>query len=325
MFATSGSTGAPGVFLYSHGEFVHWIAVSVARLARFGVGPTTRLVAIGAPSDVHITRQLFAAFQADQEGVPRLSVAMPIAEIVAALNEYKPEAVIAYASVLGALAEEQLERRLTIRPRLSFATSAVLTQETTRRVEAAWGIEPISAYAATEAPAIAIGSLAGAGLHISEESVLVEVVDDACKPVAPGRPGTKVLLTNLVNRVQPLIRYELVDAVTLAEGPVRAVLRAGRRPPVPDRARPRRRRPRADRATQLRGGRSSAARAPRCRARVGGGWRARAPCRGRGGRGDRARGRAGGKGEARRLGGAPPGIGSPAWRSRSTFPAASRS
>ena len=31
--------------------------------------------------------------------------------------------------------------------------------------------------------------------------------------------GTKVLLTSLVNRAQPLIRYELTDAIVLAEGP----------------------------------------------------------------------------------------------------------
>ncbi len=35
----------------------------------------------------------------------------------------------------------------------------------------------------------------------------------------PGEPGSRVLLTNLVNRAQPLIRYELSDAVVLEDGP----------------------------------------------------------------------------------------------------------
>ena len=56
-------------------------------------------------------------------------------------------------------------------------------------------------------------------MHVAEESVVVEVVDEAGRPVEPDRPGSKVLLTNLVNRAQPLIRDELADAVTLAEGP----------------------------------------------------------------------------------------------------------
>jgi phenylacetate-coenzyme A ligase PaaK-like adenylate-forming protein len=37
--------------------------------------------------------------------------------------------------------------------------------------------------------------------------------------VPPGEAGAKVLLTNLVNRTQPLIRYELSDSVTLEPGP----------------------------------------------------------------------------------------------------------
>jgi phenylacetate-coenzyme A ligase PaaK-like adenylate-forming protein len=37
--------------------------------------------------------------------------------------------------------------------------------------------------------------------------------------VAAGVPGAKVLVTNLVNYAQPLIRYEISDVVTLADGP----------------------------------------------------------------------------------------------------------
>jgi phenylacetate-coenzyme A ligase PaaK-like adenylate-forming protein len=37
--------------------------------------------------------------------------------------------------------------------------------------------------------------------------------------VPPGVPGYRVLLTSLVNRALPLIRYELADTVTLAAGP----------------------------------------------------------------------------------------------------------
>ena len=222
VFATSGATGIPGLFVFSHEEFAHWIAVGLAALARAGVTPETRLIAIGAPSDVHITRQLFAAFQAGRQGVPRLSVTTPIAEMVEALNAYQPEALIAYASIVGALADEQLEGRLHIEPDLITTTSEVLTDEIEERIEEAWGTPPVNAYAATEAPGIAIGSFDHVGMHIFEGSVVIEVVDESGDPVAPGVPGAKVLLTSLVNRAQPLIRYELTDAIVLAEGPIRA-------------------------------------------------------------------------------------------------------
>jgi phenylacetate-coenzyme A ligase PaaK-like adenylate-forming protein len=167
---------------------------------------------------VHITRQLFASFQAGRQGVPRLSVVTPVAEAVEALNAYQPEVAIAYASVLGTLAEEQLQGRLEIAPRVTLSTSEVLTDEIARRVERAWGAEPLNVYAATEAPGIAMASLDRVGMHVCEESVVLEVVDASGKPVPPGVPGSKVLLTSLVNRVQPLIRYELTDAVVVAAG-----------------------------------------------------------------------------------------------------------
>jgi phenylacetate-coenzyme A ligase PaaK-like adenylate-forming protein len=219
VFATSGSTGVPGLFVYGQDEFAHWIAVGLAAFARLGVTPETRLIGIGAPGDMHITRQLFAAFQAGRVGVPRLSVTTPLDETVDALNDYQPEALIAYASIVGALADEQLDGRLAIEPELLVTTSEVLTEETAQRIEAAWGRRPVNVYAATEAPGIAIGSRDDVGMHVVEGSVVLEVVDDAGRPVPPGEPGSKVLLTSLVNRAQPLIRYELSDAVVLADGP----------------------------------------------------------------------------------------------------------
>ena len=55
-------------------------------------------------------------------------------------------------------------------------------------------------------------------MHLYEDLAILEVVDEHNRPVPPGRPGYKVLVTNLHNRTQPLIRYELADSVTLAEG-----------------------------------------------------------------------------------------------------------
>src|SRR3712207_8825470 len=49
-------------------------------------------------------------------------------------------------------------------------------------------------------------------LEIDEDLVMVEVVDKDNEPVPPGTPGAKVLITNLVNFAQPLIRYEISDA-----------------------------------------------------------------------------------------------------------------
>ena len=56
-------------------------------------------------------------------------------------------------------------------------------------------------------------------MHLSEDLVIVEPVDEQGRPVAPGDRAAKVYLTNLFNRVLPLIRYEITDEVTILTEP----------------------------------------------------------------------------------------------------------
>jgi phenylacetate-coenzyme A ligase PaaK-like adenylate-forming protein len=53
-------------------------------------------------------------------------------------------------------------------------------------------------------------------MHVNEDLLVVEVVDEVNRPVPPGTFGEKVLVTVLFNRTQPLIRYELSDRVRLS-------------------------------------------------------------------------------------------------------------
>jgi phenylacetate-CoA ligase len=215
VFATSGSTGTPGMFVYARAEFAEWVANALAQLAARGVGPSTRLTAIGAPSDIHITRQLFSAFQSGRDGAPRLNVTTPLPELVDTLNGYRPEVLMGYASLAGTLADEQLHGRLRIEPRHVVVCSEVLTEETEQRVRRAWGIRPVNVYAATEAPLMAVGH--SGAMSVLEHSLVLEVVDAEGRAGPPGVPGNKVLLTSFISRVQPLIRYELSDSVVLAD------------------------------------------------------------------------------------------------------------
>ena len=217
-FSTSGTSGLRALIVYRDDEFRFWVAVSLRLFARIGITPETRLAAIGAPSSLHITRQLFAAFRSGRAGAPRLSVLTPLDEVVAALNDYRPEAVVGYASIAALLAQEQLEGRLRIAPRVVAVSSEVLTDEARGWIRDAWAVEPTEVYASTEILYLASSTPPHPGMHLYEDLAILEVVDEHNRPVPPGRPGYKVLVTNLHNRTQPLIRYELADSVTLAEG-----------------------------------------------------------------------------------------------------------
>jgi phenylacetate-coenzyme A ligase PaaK-like adenylate-forming protein len=219
VLATGGSTGQRGIFVYGRDEFETSLAGMLRAVALVGVSPEMRFASIGSPSPAHLTSHVFAVFRAGRAGSPRLTVTTPLNELVEHLNAYQPEAIATYPTILRLLAEEQLEGRLHIGPQILVTSSEVLSDETRQRAEDAWGIPVKNAYASTEAGMMATDSPDLCGLHVWEDTLILEVVDENNRPVPPGVPGYRVLVTNLWNRVQPLIRYELADSVTLAEGP----------------------------------------------------------------------------------------------------------
>ncbi len=153
----------------------------------------------------------------------RLSVFEPVAELVARLNDFQPNYITGYTSSLELLAREQLEGRLHLkeggRLRGLTNTSEPLPADARAFVEEAFGVHISDCYSMAECMALSSGCPAGAGSHVNADLALLEVVDDGHRPVPAGVPGARVLVTNLVNRVQPLIRYVIEDVVTLDPEP----------------------------------------------------------------------------------------------------------
>ena len=59
----------------------------------------------------------------------------------------------------------------------------------------------------------------GHGIHLPDDLIIFEPVDVDGRPVGAGELSHRVLVTNLYNHLQPLIRYEVTDQITLAAGP----------------------------------------------------------------------------------------------------------
>jgi phenylacetate-coenzyme A ligase PaaK-like adenylate-forming protein len=55
-------------------------------------------------------------------------------------------------------------------------------------------------------------------LSFAEDGCIAELVDAEGRPVPLGTPSAKVLVTNLENPVQPLIRYEIGDSFVAVAG-----------------------------------------------------------------------------------------------------------
>ena len=229
--ATSGSTGNPGVFLFNHDEWSTVVA-TLGRAHEWAGVPMTpshrmkmaSVASMNIGSPWHMGAQVANTFQSKwmRAWMPTLSfdAAQPLAEIVRQLNDWQPHMLAGYASMMRILADEQLAGRLHIHPHMIIPGSEVLTDETRRRIEQAWGHPPFNAYGATEGGAgLAAETSDHNGMYVYEDNVIFEVVDEQYRLVPPGTYGDKVLITTLFSRTQPLIRYELSDSVQLAAEP----------------------------------------------------------------------------------------------------------
>lgn len=231
--ATSGSTGNPGVFLFNRDEWATVVA-TLGRAHEWSGVPMTpshrmkmaSVASMNIGSPWHMGAQVANTFQSKwmRAWMPTLSfdAAQPLAEIVRQLNGWQPHMLAGYASMVRILADEQLAGRLHIHPHMIIPGSEVLTDETRRRIEAAWGHPPFNAYGATEGGAgLAAETSDHDGMYVYEDNVIFEVVDEQYRPVPPGVYGDKVLITTLFSRTQPLIRYELSDSIRLSTVPSR--------------------------------------------------------------------------------------------------------
>jgi phenylacetate-CoA ligase len=217
--ATSGTTGERAVVVYDRAGW-HQVVANVLRfVAMAGAMPDSRLVGVGAPTPLHLTNRAAAELRAGRSDAPRLSVITPLPEVVAALNAYQPELVMTYPSFIRRLVEEQEAGSLRIHPQRLASTAEVLTPEVRAMARRAWGADILDSYGCTEGGLLGTECPAIAGIHIAEDLLVFEAVDEHGRAVPPGEPSAGVLLTTLFNGVLPLIRYELSDVVTMADGP----------------------------------------------------------------------------------------------------------
>lgn len=141
-----------------------------------------------------------------------------IAAVVTELNAFDPGIAAGYPSVLELLAEEQQAGRLRIRPVVVELGGESVDDAGRARITEGLGGALHEVYSASEFMIMAFDCAEGR-LHVNSDWAILEPVDDHYRPTPPGEPSYTVLLTNLANAVQPVIRYDLGDSVVAATGP----------------------------------------------------------------------------------------------------------
>lgn len=229
---TSGTSGQVGIFLNDLDSWARTRGTLFARIFRERLRPADILrsvrpkrfrMAFIVASGGHYMSWLLA------QRVPRagtllldsrvLSVEMPVPAMARQLTALQPQVLHSYPTVLELLAHEQRRGALRISPEIITTGSETVTQSCRDMVRDAFPDSLlVETYAATECVPIAAACRYG-HLHINEDACVLEPIDERGRPVAPGERADRVLITNLLNTAQPLLRYELTDQVEVDARP----------------------------------------------------------------------------------------------------------
>lgn len=127
------------------------------------------------------------------------------------LREVRPGYLLTHPTAARALAQLAMTEGVALAGLQAVMTMGEICSPDVRAAVAeAWNVPVHDAYSSQEVGYMALQCPDGDGYHLQSESAMVEVLNDAGLPCAPGRMG-RVVATPLHNYAMPLIRYEIGD------------------------------------------------------------------------------------------------------------------
>lgn len=230
LWESSGSNGEPGIFVQDARAMAvfdaleYWRRPNLQPLRRLRdpLGRRESIAFVGA-IDGHyagsVTLARLARLQpAMASHIHRVSFMQPMEDLVAQLQACQPTVLATYPSLANLLMDEQEAGRLNIAPFEVWLGGESLNTSTQARLTDTWHSPFANTYGCSEFLALATSCPHG-HLHFNHDWAILECVDEQGRPVPPGETGSTTLLTNLCNHVQPIIRYDLGDRITIRPEP----------------------------------------------------------------------------------------------------------
>jgi phenylacetate-coenzyme A ligase PaaK-like adenylate-forming protein len=230
VWTSSGSTGEPGIFVHDGTALAVYDALELLRfrglpawsLSTAPLAVTERYAMVAAIeghfAGIATIQRLRRNFPCFAPYVQAFSVLQPLPVLIAQLNAYQPKLLAAYPTVAELLADEQRAGRLRLSLHELWCGGEALCAASREHLAQVFRCRVREAYGASEFLSIA-WPCSHDRLHVNADWVLLEGVDARGRPVEPGVPSHTTLLTNLANRIQPLIRYDIGDSITVVPTP----------------------------------------------------------------------------------------------------------
>jgi phenylacetate-CoA ligase len=135
----------------------------------------------------------------------------PLAEVIARLNEFRPDSIGAPASFHERLFLHLYDTGIPFhRPKVIHYSGEALSDPMRRLITEEFGIAVTSTYGAMEAFNVGFECEEHAGLHLNVDLNPLRLVDREGRDVADGESG-EVVVSNLVNRGTVVLNYRLGD------------------------------------------------------------------------------------------------------------------
>ncbi|MDJ0270135.1 MAG: phenylacetate--CoA ligase [Aigarchaeota archaeon] len=216
MHATSGTTGAPTLGLYTENDLEVWADVSARSLVMSGLSredvfqitPSFGMFT-GGFGFYHGARKVGALIVPSGAGFSRRQIQF--------MQDFGTTMVCAVVSYMLRLTETALEMGIDpakdTRVRKGVFGSETWTEEMKRRISEVWDMDVYDIYGFTElcGPGVANDCRIHDGLHVWEDHFIVEVIDPQTgEQLEPEEEG-ELVFTSLTKEAAPLIRYRSRD------------------------------------------------------------------------------------------------------------------
>ncbi len=203
---SSGTTGEIGYYIYTKKNWELLKAVGSSRLFDSFSLKSKKYAFIGAVdghyagisfflSPINEIEQLF------YKHFLIIDINYPLESYINKLNEFQPDIISGYPSALDILLDYQKNKKLDINPEHIICGGEPLSTTVINEMKKHWNLKPYNFYGTSESILMGVG-IGNEDIYIFDDLVIVEIKDE------------KILLTNLYNNTQPLIRYEINDLMS---------------------------------------------------------------------------------------------------------------
>jgi phenylacetate-CoA ligase len=218
--STSGSTGEPFITYVDRNqlewrfattlrsyEWAGWkIGDKQIRLWHQTIGMTLIQIIKERIDAILLNRRFIPAFEIGKDNIDT---------ILTKFNKYKPVIFDGYAESFNLLARYVQKQKVNVKVKSIISSAQILTDETRRVIENAFGAKVYDKYGSREFSGIAYEAGEANVHYVMGESYIVEVIKNG-RPALPGETG-EIFITDLNNLSVPFIRYRIGD---LAEVPL---------------------------------------------------------------------------------------------------------